>query len=199
MNKSTFGDRQAYAMTLHSVMELYNRHHAPGAIVRSPVFLPHAHTLPHHLQARLPLPLALLNQMPRHVERNKTQSPEKPTSSFSIADILNGTIGRKSSADGAAPQKRRKVQQDTNDLQKVMRPWDDCGSRSSRSCSPVDTSTADDEEIDVGDEKPKPQGKNKNSPLDALFKMTNKTFEGLDSSGLLGAGMFNIKWNRVCP
>ena len=184
-------------MTLQSAMELYSRYQpaaAPaGIVIRTPVFLPQSHAAPHqhhhYLQARIPLPLALMSQLPRR--NSMAQSPEKATSSFSIADILNGTIGRK--ATGNAQNKRHHAQPEVGDNQKVIRPWDDCGSRSSRSSrssSPIDTSTADDEEIDVGDEKPKQQGKNKNSPLDALFKMTSKTFEGLDASGLLGPGIY---------
>lgn len=173
--------------------------------------------LPHHLQQHQQHQHQQQKQHKQQLPGNISGacSPEKPSSSFSIADILNGTTKRNQSKNtdtSTTTQTTTPASSNTSPSQDnvcikrgVVRPWDhdtSCsrsgGSRSSRSCSPAwDDTTGgevgdDDEEIDVGEEKPRTVtsqgGKSKNSPLDALFQMTSKTFEGLDSAGLLNAG-----------
>ena len=184
------------------MMEIYNRQHqSSGLVIRAPPFLPGApthhngSTSPHPAHAfplRIPIPLVTMQQHPSNANHSPlatqqqrqqppspSSPPEKPTSSFRIADILNGTIGG---------QKRKRVDRQPE----IARPWGNFdASRSSRSSSPVEDEDDEglEEEIDVGEEKPKAQpGKNQKSPLDALFKMTSKTFEDLDGTGILAVG-----------
>ena len=103
----------------------------------------------------------------RLAEVQPPRNPNKPLTSFSIADILE------------SPKERPRV----------VRPWgeddDDVDSR----CSGGDTSgeEGDNEEIDVAEERPAKTKKGV-SPLDALFKMTSKTFDGQDPHGSHDAG-----------
>ena len=100
----------------------------------------------------------------RLAEVQPPRNPNKPLTSFSIADILESP---------SSPPKRPRV----------VRPWDGEEDGDSR-CSGGDTSgeDADNEEIDVDEERPA-RTKKGVSPLDALFKMTSKTFDGSHPHG----------------
>ena len=100
----------------------------------------------------------------RLAEVQLPRNPNKPLTNFSITDILNGEVTPK----------------------KIVRPWDD--DQSSRATSSGDDN---DEEIDV--EETRPPSKKGVSPLDALFQMTSKTFDGQNSDGGQGTGeLFSV-------
>ena len=160
-------------MTLYNIMEIFHRRQQDLQQIKN-AFILH----PPPFQPRGTIPRMLGNQQPprpsnRHpppAHQPPPTHPEKPPTSFLINDILSGNVGGKLSP-----------KEDTGCG--VVRPWDDQGS--SRSSSPV---AEPDEEIDVGEEKPQGKVVGKNSPLDALFKMTSKTFDDSDGSGILGEG-----------
>ena len=141
------------------------------------------------------------------VQIHPPPNPNKPLTPFSISDILNGRVGRRSGV--THPSGRSNHVQSTGhhvhfptqprfarmhplrvrtpitsptDTRRFLRPWDDAASP----CS--SNSDENDEEIDIEDEKP-PQGKSGVSPLDALFQMTSKTFDGRGPDGQLQEGM----------
>lgn len=101
------------------------------------------------------------------------RNPNKPLTPFSIKDILTGNRG----SDKPADHHRA-----------FVRPWD---SVSTNSTSSGQSSGRDDNEEDEDDDDIEidivntvtVKDKNKPSPLDALLKMTSKTFEGLDPHG----------------
>ncbi len=68
----------------------------------------------------------------------------------------------------------------TLDPRHFIRPWDSASSPGASSAGDEDRDAEEDEdeEIDIEDEKPPPKSKSGQSPLDALLKMTSKTFDG---------------------
>ncbi|XP_064631299.1 transcription factor LBX1-like [Lineus longissimus] len=98
------------------------------------------------------------------------RNPEKPLTSFTIRDILN-IPSRKSDKSGT---RSREFQVG------IVRPWNLSLKDQKR-----ERDWESDEEIDVVDEPFKPQlrGGGLMSPLDALLRMANKTFEGLNNGG----------------
>ena len=133
-------------------------------------------------------------------------NPNKPLTPFSITDILNGRTRRPERRNGdtgaatggaisalspgsvhfPAANSRLfrshviRTRTPAPDAKAFLRPWDDVTSPSNS------TSDDNDEEIEIDEEKP-PQDKSV-SPLDALFQMTSKTFDGRAADGSLQPG-----------
>lgn len=83
----------------------------------------------------------------------------KPLTPFSISDILNFPVDRG-----------------------IVRPWDDTHRNNRRPRSADDDSQSEKSDSDSPDSPQNTHTNGQNSsPLDALFKMTNKAFEGLHS------------------
>lgn len=112
------------------------------------------------------------------VQLQPPRNPNKPFTSFNIRDIL-----------GNGSSVRRPIQVIhhnrglCNTGVRIVRPWD-------TGPSPIpsrdsDSTSDSDEEINVDDDEPLPSLKTV-SPLDALMAMTNKTFEGLETSEAAG-------------
>ena len=112
------------------------------------------------------------------VQVQPPRNPNRPLSSFFIADILGGRVGKRAREDDVEREVNGRVNLGLG--LGIVRPW---------ACSPPprsedSPSEADDEEIDVEEDDPPPKAimnKKGPSPLDALLQMTNKTFEGLDT------------------
>ena len=127
------------------------------------------------------------------VQLHPPRPPNKPLTSFFIADILNGRSQRSvrnttSDADHVGPHHRQHphpVAVGVGVGAGIVRPWADSPPPTSEeSQSDVDADDDVDVEIDVVD-TPRRVGapttnSGKPSPLDALLQMTNKTFAGLD-------------------
>ena len=216
-------------MTLHSTfeMDLHSKHLQRAMAVRHPNIafpLPFAQlpNLPRgHLPMRLPFPLPLhlplfnpLPPTPAMLAMASRESLEKPVTSFSISDILNGTIGRRKSHkssgsdDDTPAAKRRRDDISDDDVTAAetrfnvrsakdlleSRANDVITHRLRRSVTPNDDDDVTQgndatEEIDVCDETPtRSSDAAKSSPLDALFKMTSKTFESVGAGGILNVG-----------
>jgi len=115
----------------------------------------------------------------------------KPLTSFFIADILSGRAASVEYnqlnviVNETAPRQRsqeRSLRNPAGTPPNIKRPWDDGSSRSSGEySSDVDEGVGglegedDEEDIDVDDVKPPPR--KSVCPLDALLKMTSKTFD----------------------
>lgn len=104
------------------------------------------------------------------VQVGPPRNPNKPFTSFSISDILGGNNNNAN---------RRQVQRNlnNNNVRSIVRPWDSrCSPGRDSECS------SDEEEINVEDDEPSLPLIQNDSPLDALMKMANKTFEGLETA-----------------
>ncbi|XP_048745674.1 transcription factor LBX1-like [Ostrea edulis] len=104
------------------------------------------------------------------VQVGPPRNPNKPLTSFSISDILGGNNNNVN---------RRQVQRNLNNnaVRSIVRPWDSrCSPGRDSECS------SDEEEINVEDDEPSLPLLQNDSPLDALMKMANKTFEGLETA-----------------
>ncbi|XP_022335397.1 transcription factor LBX1-like [Crassostrea virginica] len=108
------------------------------------------------------------------VQVGPPRNPNKPFTSFSISDILGGNNNQ------ALPNRRqaqRNLNNNNNHVRSIVRPWDPRNSPGRDSeCS------SDEEEINVEDDEPSLPLIQNDSPLDALMKMANKTFEGLETA-----------------
>ena len=184
--------------------------------------VPNLPTLPHmplRLPFALPLHLPLFHPLPPAPVTSAMTSNEekgKPVTSFSISDILNGTIGRqklqRSSSLEYSPAPKRRRENDVPaacEARLRHRPIRDnnehdvSDERLRHSATPneedddVRCDVAHDvgEEIEICDDTTSFARKNetaKSSPLDALFKMTSKTFESVGSTGILNIGKLQI-------
>lgn len=158
--------------------------------------IPHIVAHPQHLQNLAAAQAAAMAHHQHHQQHQRPQQePEKPTTSFLITDILNGSVGSSNKQKSTSNNKQLSPPLNISKEEALAspktpghhQPWsEDCSS--SRSSSPE--TGAEEEEIDVGEEQPKaPKTGVKRSPLDALFKMTSKTFDGGDPARFL-AGLF---------
>uniref|UniRef100_K1PJ20 Homeobox domain-containing protein n=4 Tax=Magallana gigas TaxID=29159 RepID=K1PJ20_MAGGI len=106
------------------------------------------------------------------VQVGPPRNPNKPFTSFSISDILGGNNNN--------ANRRHQAQRNlnnNNNVRSIVRPWDSRHSPGRDSeCS------SDEEEINVEDDEPSLPLLQNDSPLDALMKMANKTFEGLETA-----------------
>ena len=123
------------------------------------------------------------------VQVGPPRNPNKPFTSFSISDILGGNNNQ------ALPNRRqaqRNLNNNNNHVRSIVRPWDPRNSPGRDSeCS------SDEEEINVEDDEPSLPLIQNDSPLDALMKMANKTFEGLETAETAGRIPFTLV-NGVC-
>jgi homeobox protein LBX len=113
------------------------------------------------------------------VQVGPPRNPNKPLTSFSISDILGGNNNTAT---------RRQVQRNLNNntVRSIVRPWDSrCSPGRDSECS------SDEEEINVEDDEPSLPLLQNDSPLDALMKMANKTFEGLETAESAGRYSFS--------
>ena len=118
------------------------------------------------------------------VQVGPPRNPNKPFTSFSISDILGGNNNQ------ALPNRRqaqRNLNNNNNHVRSIVRPWDPRNSPGRDSeCS------SDEEEINVEDDEPSLPLIQNDSPLDALMKMANKTFEGLETAETAGRILFPL-------
>lgn len=116
------------------------------------------------------------------VQVGPPRNPNKPFTSFSISDILGGNNNN--------ANRRHQAQRNlnnNNNVRSIVRPWDSRHSPGRDSeCS------SDEEEINVEDDEPSLPLLQNDSPLDALMKMANKTFEGLETAETAGRVQFAL-------
>lgn len=111
------------------------------------------------------------------VQVGPPRNPNKPFTSFSISDILGGNNNNAN----RRHQAQRNLNNNNNNVRSIVRPWDSRHSPGRDSeCS------SDEEEINVEDDEPSLPLLQNDSPLDALMKMANKTFEGLETAETAG-------------
>lgn len=117
------------------------------------------------------------------VQVGPPRNPNKPFTSFSISDILGGNNNNAN----RRHQAQRNLNNNNNNVRSIVRPWDSRHSPGRDSeCS------SDEEEINVEDDEPSLPLLQNDSPLDALMKMANKTFEGLETAETAGRVQFAL-------
>ncbi|XP_013378788.1 transcription factor LBX1 [Lingula anatina] len=110
------------------------------------------------------------------------RNPEKPFTPFSISDILAPRDNKPYITNN---NNNNNSSSTNNNNVHFVRPWDTSSTSSSNGHIAEDEEEDEDIEIDIVDNDKAILDRVKPSPLDALFQMTSKTFEGLDAHGNL--------------
>uniref|UniRef100_T1IVQ6 Homeobox domain-containing protein n=1 Tax=Strigamia maritima TaxID=126957 RepID=T1IVQ6_STRMM len=130
------------------------------------------------------------------IHLNHRQTPPKPQSTgFSVLDILSTTTGQSTA-------NKRTV----TETARIVRPWDLDDTERRRPRSLDEDSRSDKSESDEADSPPAPGRRVHHrgtsgavsSPLDALFEMTSKAFEGIEGNENSSVPILDVKFYNHC-